>query len=154
MNYVIIIISNTLSYKMLVKTWFFAKLTDISNHRSVTHTHTFTCNPGQCGLHIPPSQSIGAGFPSTKSPVEMWVLQLSMYACHCPCPAKGNAILGSCAPMLLLHSGHCWVKAAPQSNWEVLGLAQAGIQVPQGDTWECPSRVTAPNPTSRLLSHL
>lgn len=42
-----------------------------------------------------------------------------------------------------------WVKAVPEPNQELLGLAQAAIQVPQGDTWQCPIRATAPSPTSR-----
>lgn len=107
---------------MLIKTYFFAKHPYITNPRRwQSHTCTFICNPYQCGLHISPSQSVGAGFPNANSPVEMWVLQLSMYACHCPCPAKGKTMgrsnVQSCTHV---HPGKLCTHAAP-ALWSLAG---------------------------------
>jgi len=41
-----------------------------------------------------------------------------------------------------------WVQASSVPHRELLGLIQAGLRIPSGDAWQCPARVTAPDPFS------
>jgi len=44
-----------------------------------------------------------------------------------------------------------WVQGTPAPHGELLGLAQAGMEMPRGDAWQCPMKVTNSCPAPRPL---